>query len=69
MCPRSAGINGLASTAGQLLEYGENGEAGSPCRFDMITIIFNPNGTGDARKLAKELHEESMTQLPELMFG
>lgn len=35
----------------------------------MLTIIFNPNGTGDAPKLAKELHEESMTQLPELMFG
>lgn len=35
-----------------------------PRRFDAITIIFNPNSTGDAPKLAQELHDELTTRLP-----
>ena len=33
-------------------------------RFDVITIIFNPNSTGNAPKLAEELHDELMIKLP-----
>ncbi|MCU1634394.1 MAG: putative diacylglycerol kinase catalytic domain [Micrococcaceae bacterium] len=36
----------------------------SPRRFDTIRIIFNPNSTGDAPKLAEELHRELTTALP-----
>ncbi|WP_258069753.1 diacylglycerol kinase family protein [Arthrobacter sp. SX1312] len=35
-----------------------------PRKFDVITIIFNPNSTGDAPKLAGELHDELMIKLP-----
>jgi diacylglycerol kinase (ATP) len=35
-----------------------------PRRFDAFTIIYNPNSTGDALKLAKELHDEWVPQLP-----
>lgn len=35
----------------------------SPRRFDLITIIFNPNSTGDAPKLAEELRDELASAL------
>ncbi|MHA7284655.1 diacylglycerol/lipid kinase family protein [Arthrobacter sp. MDT3-44] len=35
-----------------------------PRRFDTITIIFNPNSTGDAPALARELHDELTPRLP-----
>jgi diacylglycerol kinase family enzyme len=35
----------------------------TPHRFDTITIIFNPNSTGDAPKLAQELHDELVPAL------
>jgi diacylglycerol kinase family enzyme len=37
----------------------------TPHRFDTITIIFNPNSTGDAPKLAGELRDELVPALPE----
>ncbi|MHA7189711.1 diacylglycerol/lipid kinase family protein [Arthrobacter sp. MDT2-16] len=37
----------------------------SPRRFDAITIIFNPNSTGDAPTLAEELRNELAPALPE----
>ncbi|MHA7218883.1 diacylglycerol/lipid kinase family protein [Arthrobacter sp. MDT1-48-3] len=37
----------------------------SPRRFDTITIIFNPNSTGDAPTLAEELSGELVPALPE----
>ncbi len=37
----------------------------SPRRFDTITIIFNPNSTGDAPKLAEELRDELVPALPD----
>ncbi|MHA7263794.1 diacylglycerol/lipid kinase family protein [Arthrobacter sp. TMN-37] len=37
----------------------------APRRFDTITIIFNPNSTGDAPKLARELRDELAPELPE----
>ena len=36
----------------------------SPRVFDFVTIIFNPNSTGDATKLANELFEELNNLLP-----
>jgi diacylglycerol kinase (ATP) len=36
----------------------------SPRRFDTIRIIFNPNSTGDAPKLAEELHHDLTAALP-----
>jgi diacylglycerol kinase family enzyme len=36
----------------------------APRRFDAITIIFNPNSTGDAPKLAGELRDELVPALP-----
>ncbi|TDK28209.1 diacylglycerol kinase [Arthrobacter crusticola] len=36
----------------------------TPHRFDTITIIFNPNSTGDAPKLAGELRDELVPALP-----
>jgi diacylglycerol kinase (ATP) len=36
----------------------------APRKFDVITIIFNPNSTGDAPNLAQELHDELTPQLP-----
>ncbi|WP_104116104.1 diacylglycerol kinase family protein [Arthrobacter sp. B1805] len=36
----------------------------SPRRFDTITIIFNPNSTGDAPKLAEELLQDLNSALP-----
>jgi diacylglycerol kinase (ATP) len=38
--------------------------AQGPRRFDAITIIFNPNSTGDAPTLAQKLHAELTPQLP-----
>ena len=37
----------------------------APHRFDTITIIFNPNSTGDAPKLAGELQDELVPALPD----
>ncbi|MBG6216263.1 diacylglycerol kinase family enzyme [Arthrobacter sp. CAN_A6] len=37
----------------------------TPRRFDSITIIFNPNSTGNAPKLASGLSEELASLLPE----
>ncbi|MHA7285375.1 diacylglycerol/lipid kinase family protein [Arthrobacter sp. MDT3-44] len=37
----------------------------SPRRFDTITIIFNPNSTGDAPTLAAGLRDELVPALPE----
>ncbi|TKV29138.1 diacylglycerol kinase [Arthrobacter sp. NamB2] len=37
----------------------------SPRRFDTITIIFNPNSTGDAPKLAEELLQDLTSALPD----
>lgn len=34
-------------------------------RFESITIIYNPNSTGDAPKLAEELRDELVTLLPD----
>lgn len=36
----------------------------SPRRFDTITIIFNPNSTGDAPALAEELRADLSSALP-----
>ncbi|MBJ2122628.1 acylglycerol kinase family protein, partial [Arthrobacter sp. MSA 4-2] len=36
----------------------------TPHRFDTITIIFNPNSTGDAPTLAQELSDELVPALP-----
>ncbi len=36
----------------------------SPHRFATITIIFNPNSTGDAPKLAQELRDDVLSALP-----
>ncbi|RJT96499.1 diacylglycerol kinase [Arthrobacter frigidicola] len=36
----------------------------TPHRFDTITIIFNPNSTGDAPKLAGELRDQLEPALP-----
>lgn len=35
-----------------------------PRKFDTITIIFNPNSTGDAPALARELYDELTPRLP-----
>lgn len=37
----------------------------SPRRFDAITIIYNPNSTGDAPALAEALREELVELLPD----
>ncbi len=37
----------------------------APRRFDTITIIFNPNSTGNAPRLAEELHGNLVSALPE----
>ncbi|WP_159803511.1 diacylglycerol/lipid kinase family protein [Arthrobacter zhaoguopingii] len=37
----------------------------TPHKFDTITIIFNPNSTGDAPKLAGELRDDLVPALPE----
>ncbi|MHA7263688.1 diacylglycerol/lipid kinase family protein [Arthrobacter sp. TMN-37] len=37
----------------------------TPHKFDSITIIFNPNSTGDAPMLAEELRDQLVPALPE----
>ncbi|MBP2215137.1 diacylglycerol kinase family protein [Arthrobacter sp. CAN_C5] len=37
----------------------------SPRVFDTVSIIFNPNSTGDAPKLASELYEQLGELLPD----
>ncbi|MHA7284293.1 diacylglycerol/lipid kinase family protein [Arthrobacter sp. TMS2-4] len=40
----------------------------TPRRFDTITIIFNPNSTGDAPKLAEELADQLTPALPDTII-